>query len=199
MEHPDDCRQSLLLAKAGDEIALGRLLELYRPLLRERVRAQIHGQLQRRLDESDLVQQTFLRAFRDFKQFRGDTPEEFAGWLLQIHERILVDVIRRHQVAQKRAADREVRGSEALRVAPGRATSPSQRAIRGESRARLEMAIRELPEAQQEAVRLRYLESRSIAEIAGTMERSEESVAGLLKRGLAALRRFLADPDVSTT
>ena len=194
MENPDHLKDSLVSAKAGDEIALGRLLDLYRPWLRERVRAQIHGQRQRRIDESDLVQQTFLRAFRQFQQFRGETPEEFAGWLLQIQERILLDAIRYHD-AQRRATEKEVPGSAALRQTPGQASSPSQRAIRGERKAQVEHAIEQLPEAQREAIRLRYLDCRTIAEIAEIQGRSEEAVAGLLKRGLAGLRKLFHDDD----
>lgn len=70
----------------------------------------------------------------------------------------------------------------------GRATSASQKAIRSERQLRLQAVINELPEGQREAVQLRYLEGLKVGEIAKQMDRSEEAVAGLLKRGLSAIK-----------
>jgi RNA polymerase sigma-70 factor (ECF subfamily) len=50
-----------------------------------------------------------------------------------------------------------------------------------------------LPDAQQEAIRLRHLEGMPVAEIAARMDRSLPSVAGLLKRGLQTLRQKLSE------
>jgi RNA polymerase sigma-70 factor (ECF subfamily) len=67
--------------------------------------------------------------------------------------------------------------------------------MRGESAVQLALAIATLPEAQQEAIRLRHLEGMSLAQIAQQMERSEEAVAGLIKRGLRGLRDRLATSE----
>ena len=68
-------------ARAGDEAALGRLLELYRNDLRLVDRALI-GQAPRVwLDASDLDQETFLKAARKFAQFLGPTEPERTAWL----------------------------------------------------------------------------------------------------------------------
>ena len=56
-------------ARAGDGRALGRLLELYRNYLRVVARAMIGQALRVRLDASDLVQETFLKAHREFGHF----------------------------------------------------------------------------------------------------------------------------------
>ena len=70
---PDDL---LRAARAHDASALGRLLELYRRYLNLLARLGINRQLQGKLDPSDLVQETFLEAHRDFPQFRGTTESE---------------------------------------------------------------------------------------------------------------------------
>ena len=57
-------------AQAGDAVQLGRLLELYRRYLRLLARLQIGRQLQGKVDESDLVQETFLEAHRNFERFQ---------------------------------------------------------------------------------------------------------------------------------
>src|SRR5229473_2538099 len=71
----------LRLARAGAGPALGQLLELYRNYLSLLARLQIGRRLQGKVDASDLVQETFLRAHRDFAQFRGNSEEEFWSWM----------------------------------------------------------------------------------------------------------------------
>ena len=69
-DHPE-----LLLdqARAGDAAALGRCLELYRNYLRLMARALISQPLRLRLDASDLVQETFLKAIVSSPAFLGPT------------------------------------------------------------------------------------------------------------------------------
>ena len=57
----------VVLARAGDETALGQLLELYRNYLRLLADMQISRRLAGKVDPSDLVQEAFLEAHRDFR------------------------------------------------------------------------------------------------------------------------------------
>ena len=66
-----DPERLLPLARAGNTQALGQLLELYRNYLKLLARSQVDLHLRSRADASDLVQETFLDACRDFHQFRG--------------------------------------------------------------------------------------------------------------------------------
>jgi RNA polymerase sigma-70 factor (ECF subfamily) len=84
-------------ARAGDAEALGRLLELYRNYLRLLAFTQASKGLRLRIDPSDLVQETFLEAFRDFAGFQGETEAELVAWLRRILARNLADQARRHQ------------------------------------------------------------------------------------------------------
>jgi RNA polymerase sigma-70 factor (ECF subfamily) len=59
----------------------------------------------------------------------------------------------------------------------------------------LTLALEELPADQREAVRLRHLEGLPLAEIADRLGRSEDAVAGLLKRGMRTLRERLKDEE----
>src|SRR5262245_9458706 len=79
-----DCGQRLPRARAGDGPALGQLLELYRNYLALLARYQIGRRLQGKVDASDLIQETFLEAYRDFPQFRGNTEAELVSWLRRI-------------------------------------------------------------------------------------------------------------------
>src|SRR5271165_6970503 len=87
----------LTQARAGDVPALGRLLELYRNYLRVVARAMIGQALRVRLDASDLVQETFLKAHREFRQFLGSSEPELTAWLRQILVHTLANQARHHR------------------------------------------------------------------------------------------------------
>jgi RNA polymerase sigma-70 factor (ECF subfamily) len=70
-------------------------------------------------------------------------------------------------------------------------SSPSQKAMRGEEAQQLTRALTALPEDQGEAVRLRHLEGWALADIARHLGRTPAATAGLIKRGMQALRRQL--------
>src|SRR5947208_418663 len=83
-------------ARQGSQPALGQLLELYANYLKLLARLQIDHRLQGKVDPSDVVQETFLEAHRDFVQFRGQSEEEFVGWLRQILVSNLANVVRHY-------------------------------------------------------------------------------------------------------
>ena len=70
----------------------------------------------------------------------------------------------------------------------------SRKLMRQESIFALASALERLPESQREAIRMKYIEGRSVLEIAKAMEKSVTAVAGLLKRGLEGLRESMAVP-----
>ncbi|HMF11160.1 MAG TPA: sigma factor, partial [Gemmataceae bacterium] len=74
----------LRFARAGDDEALGLLLEMYRPYLSLLARVQLGRRLRGKAGASDVVQDAFLGAHRDFVQFRGETEHEFLAWLRQV-------------------------------------------------------------------------------------------------------------------
>src|SRR4051794_5156900 len=71
-------------ARAGDDIATGQLLEAYSKYLTLLARVQIGRRLQGKADPADLVQETFLEATRQIKQFRGTSEGELLAWLRRI-------------------------------------------------------------------------------------------------------------------
>ena len=70
-------------------------------------------------------------------------------------------------------------------------SSPSQQACRSEASIALADVLAQLPEDQQTAVEMKYLQGCSVAAIAEAMERSEMAVGGLLRRGLKRLRELM--------
>jgi RNA polymerase sigma-70 factor (ECF subfamily) len=69
--------------------------------------------------------------------------------------------------------------------------TPRRRTMQREAWKRMYQALQQLPSAQRQAVELRYLHGLSVKEIAAEMDRSFDSVGGLLQRGLRSLRDCL--------
>jgi len=185
----------LIQARNGDQNALGELLKGHNRFLERLAQREIGDRLQARLSAADLVQQTCLSAIRNFDDFDGENEPQFVAWLRGVHQRNVQDAVRRHAGAKKRAVsvqqplEGEVPQSSAIHT-------PSQRAMLGESTAELLAALTTLPDDQADAIRLRHLDQLSLKEIAARMNRSEVSVASLLKRGLTSLRgRMRPDAD----
>src|SRR6516164_6162344 len=188
-------------ARAGDVPALGPLLERYRTYLVVLARVQIGRRLQGKVDASDVVQEAFLGAYRDFPQFRGTTTKEFLGWLRQILASLLANLVRHYQGTQRRdiRLERQLaieldQSSQALDrglVMPQ--SSPSQQAIRREQSVLLAEALGRLPEEWRELLILRHLEGLTFPEVARSMGRTVDSVKKQWPRALAGLRRLLED------
>src|SRR5262245_47900947 len=179
-----DPEQMLLEARTGDGAVLGRLLETYRRYLALLARVQIGARLQGKVDEFDLVQETFLEAHRNFSRFQGTSEAQFVSWLRQILAMCLAGVLRRYLGTQGRdirlereiidAVDRSSIALDHALVAPG--SSPSQQASRREQAVLLADALGELPDDYREVIVLRHLESLTFPQIAQRMGRSVDSV-----------------------
>lgn len=188
----------LAQAKQGDQCALGQLLEEHRAYLKVLAERQLDRRLEARIDASDLIQQTCLSVFASFAQFAGQSEGEFAAWIQTVHEHTIQNAVRDHVAAKKRSVRREESppaGELSAAHHKARGSSPSRRLMLGESSVRLAAALQTLPDDQREAVRLRYLEDWSLEQIAERMERTKFSVAGLVKRGLVALRQVLRESE----
>jgi RNA polymerase sigma-70 factor (ECF subfamily) len=203
MAEPDDLEPEELLvqAQAGDGDALGRLLQRYRRYLKLLARTQTGQRLQGKVDPSDLVQETCLKAHRDFAQFRGTTEKEFVSWLRRILATTLANQVRHYQGTKQRdvrlerglAAELERSSQAFARSLAARQSTPSQQAARREQAVLLAEALDRLPAHYREVIILRHLEGLPFPEIARRMERSVPSVERLWARGLARLRRELGD------
>lgn len=174
-------------------------LEQFRPYLRVLARMQLQRRLASKLDDSDMVQQTLMQAYRALDQFRGDSPEAMAAWLRQILARNLAHAARDFQ-REKRDVNRE-RSLEAslndssMRLEgwlAGQDSSPSEKVVRAEQLLQLAESVENLPDGQREAILLHYFQRLSLSEVATAMNKSTSAVAGLLHRGLKQLREKLA-------
>jgi RNA polymerase sigma-70 factor (ECF subfamily) len=185
-------------ARAGDEAALGRLLELYRNYLRLVARTLISQALRARLDASDVVQVTFLKAAREFPNFVGSTEPELTAWLRQILVRTLANEVKQHR-AQRRDYRREepieaLLDSSSVAIQEQLAaplSSPSAHTSRREQAVLLADALEKLPADYREVFVLRNLEHVSFAEIGARMNRSSGAARMLWARAVEKLSQLL--------
>lgn len=191
---------------AGGE-GLGSLLELYRNYLLLLARAQADLHLRGRVNPSDVVQETFLRACRDFGQFRGTTEAELLAWLRRILVNELARIVERQKGAQKRDVRREVslqrriavlnQSSVAMDAAlASQSSSPVSRVHRRELAAVVADQVAKLPDHYRDVIVLRNLEGLSFDEVAKRMGRSSGAVRMLWIRALDQLRK-LTGPEGS--
>lgn len=197
----DDPEGLLRRARAGEDAALGALLERYRAYLALLARLQIGRLLRGKADPADLVQETFLEAHRGFARFRGATEAELTAWLRQILAANLADLARRFLGAKRRdvrlarelAHDMEQTSRALGQVLAAPHSTPSQLASRREQDVLLAEGLARLPEAYREVLILHHLEGLGHPEIARRMGRTVDSVKNLWARALAKLRRSLGD------
>lgn len=183
-----------------------RQLEQFRAYLRLLARLHLHPALRRKLDPSDVVQQTLLQAYQASHDLEGRSDAEVAGWLRQALARNLSHAVRDfgracRDVHREQSLEAAVDASSAHLdqwLADSAQASPSQEAQFHEQALRLAEALEQLPEAQRQALILQHWQGWSVAEIAEHMERTPAAVAGLLKRGLQQLRALLHEEMEST-
>jgi RNA polymerase sigma-70 factor, ECF subfamily len=192
----EDAAQWLPAAQAGSAEALGHVLEACRAYLLLIAQQELEPALQAKGGASDLVQQTFLEAHRDFAQFRGTTPEALVAWMRRLLLTNLAN-FRRDYRRLKRRVTREVAlpgGDSSHQGAggiPGNTPTPSVATMRNEQTEALELALQRLPEDYRRVVQLRYREERSFEEIADIMQRTQNAVRKLWARAIERLQQEL--------
>lgn len=175
----------------------GSYLRLLAELLLNR-----HLRLRAKLEPSDIVQETLLRAHQKRDQFRGKTEEELKSWLRQILTHVVSNRAREFLDVAGRDASRELSLEEQVEQSSGRLeawlaadqSSPSQRAGRNDQTECLARALESLPDHQKQAVVLHYFHGMTLEEVSAAMDKSLSAVGGLLKRGLRSLRVCLEQP-----
>jgi RNA polymerase sigma-70 factor (ECF subfamily) len=132
--------------------------------------------LRDRADE--VVQEAWLTAVRRLRSF-DPGQGSFAGWLRGIAANLLRNQFRREA--------RRARRTEAL-AGNQLCTDPEAGARRREEAERIARALAALPERYEAVLRAKYLEGRSVAEIAAAGGETVKAVESLLTRARQAFR-----------
>jgi len=143
-------------------------------------------------DAEDLVQETFLKAYRSFDSFREGT--NLRAWLFRI---LTNSHINRYRARQRRPAETELDDIEDLylyrriRPAGGIGRSAEETLMESFSEAEVVAAVEALPDIYRVAVLLADVEGFSYAEIAEILEIPIGTVMSRLHRGRKALQKEL--------
>jgi RNA polymerase sigma-70 factor (ECF subfamily) len=197
--HVDNVAAQLAAAHAGDAAALGELFRACHGYLLLVARGALAPELQAKGSPSDLVQETFLEAQRDFAHFHGTSEDELLAWLRRLLLNNVANFTRCFRGTDKRALAREVPLGEAdsdhnlAAGLPADTPSPGGRAVANEMAAALQRALKRLPDDYRRVILLRYQEERSFEEIAALLERTPNAVRKLWARALERLHEEMGE------
>lgn len=202
MAHLSDRETDELLARLrdGDRSAEGELLTRHRPRLRRMITARLDERLASRIDPSDVVQDTMIRACRKLPEYLEGPPFPFYPWLRRIAWDRLVELHRQHLQATKRAVRQEgplqLSEASAMQLAQRLASSktgPTKHLLRRELRARVRSLLAKLADGDREVLVLKHLEELSNPECAAVLGISVEAVKKRYVRALARVRTLMGD------
>jgi len=189
-----------LVARAaqGDRDALQCLIVRHHASLRREVARGIGPAVQRYLDAEDVLQDAYVLAFRNARAADLQSGEHFFRWLRTIARNQLKSRLRAlRQKKRDIAREQPLPGADRtpypalVEQLTGSDTTPSRRLARAEATAAMLTSLARLTDEQRSAIRMRFLEGRPVAEIAGRLGKSESAVYMLFHRGLKALRDSL--------
>jgi RNA polymerase sigma-70 factor (ECF subfamily) len=189
----------LAASRAGDRLALTKLLATCYPRLRARAAARMERVLAARSSPDDILQEVYLQVFHRIGQFEPQGPESFLSWVYAILDHKLIDA---HRAAHRRVRDVDREVSPVARDDSGsywnlldqlqvESATPSRVIRRDEALGALVDCVSELPEVHQQVIRLRFLEGLSVEEVAERLNKSRGAVVALSQRAFRTLREAM--------
>jgi RNA polymerase sigma-70 factor (ECF subfamily) len=198
-EDPSQVSDLVSRAAGGDQEALRALFAQHHDRLKRMVHLRLSRQLAGRIDDSDVLQEAYLEVARRLGEYAREPSRPFFLWLRHMTGLKLAEVHRRHLGTQLRDAEREVtlhRGGlplvDSVSLAAqllGTLTTPSQAAIKAETRLLVQEALNGMDPIDREVLALKHFEQLSTAEIAEVLGLSK---AGAGSRYLRAIKRLRA-------
>ncbi|HXW03975.1 MAG TPA: sigma-70 family RNA polymerase sigma factor [Vicinamibacterales bacterium] len=188
---PQTDAATVALARDGDSEAFQALVECHsRAVYRVAVRMTGNSS-----DAEDVVQETFLRAYRQLGRF--EARSNFGTWLHRIAVNCSIDLIRSrpHREAGADADDLEQFGAAAA-ASPGR-PSPERLMLSTEVQERVTRAMSALSRMERAAFVLRHFEGQSIEDISRALGLKTNATKHSIFRAVRKMRLAL-EPLVTT-
>lgn len=194
---PND--ELILSAAGGDRQALDQLWQLHRARLRQVIQIRLDPRVRRRVDPSDLIQETFIEAQRRLPDYVHQRPLPFYPWLRQLALERLNKAHKRHLGVKGRAVAREVENWEmpdesvvqlADRLVSDE-TGAMQRLLRDEIRRQVREALDQLNFDDRQVLVMRVLEDLTTGETAAVLGISEAAVRMRQLRALERLQKII--------
>jgi RNA polymerase sigma-70 factor (ECF subfamily) len=187
-------------AAAGDQAALERILVRWGLRLVRYISKNVPRELIRRMSVDDVLQETYVQAVRNIGQVAHPTEAALWVWLKTIADNQVRDIVKAQQRRKRGGGRQEAKKApdaqtssllELMELLSDHEDTPATAAARDESIRAVQVAIAGLPEPQRQAIELRYLQGRSVADTAVTMARTPGAINALLNRAKQNLRQAL--------
>ena len=203
-----DQTQDLLKGVAnGDPSAVNRLMDRHREAVRRMVQMRLDQAVARRVDASDVVQDVLLEASQRLSDYIRSPSMPFHLWLRQLAKDRIIDMHRRHRVAQRRSVDREQNissfasddqsAADLTALLRDAELTPAASALRKEMEERFVLALDQLDEADREIIIMRHFEHLGNGEVAEALGLSAPAAGMRYLRAIRRLRELLGTDDVS--
>lgn len=196
---PEEMARWLASAQGGSLEAMGKVFDACRGYLLAIASRRLGAGLRSKGGASDLVQQTFLDAQRDFERFRGESEKELLAWLRQILLHNLAHFERSYRGTGKRDLGREAPladaasstddGAHLATVAP----SPSEQIVAREEAEAVQQAVQRLRDDFRQVLILRHQEQLTFEEIGRRLGCSTSGARALWLRAVERLNDDLRD------
>ena len=177
--------------QAGQTEAFDQLVNRYR----SRVFAMIYNMVHNEQDAWDLAQDSFVKAWKSIKRFRGQSS--FYTWLYRIVMNVTIDHVRKKQIKGAGTEfNDEVKLGEiepAARTAPRSEPLPHRQMERSEIRARIDAAIAQLTPEHRAVILMKETEDMQYHEIAEALGCSIGTVMSRLFYARKRLQNLLRD------
>jgi RNA polymerase sigma-70 factor (ECF subfamily) len=189
-------------ARAGDRGAFEELFRHYAGDLRQAIGLRLDRRLRARLDVSDVLQETYLEAFRRLPDYLQATDLSFGLWLRWLARDRLLVLHRRHLGTDMRSVRRELPqlpgdSSAAFLNGLGGGPSPSQALAAVEAADQLRQALEKLDDDEREVILMRHFEHLGNRAIAWLLGVSESAAHKRYIRALGRLRGLLLNLGLS--
>ncbi len=162
----------------------------YRKPLVAMVSARIEPRLQKRIDPSDVVQESLVSAYQRLDQFLDQPAIPFAAWLRRMTLERLIDLRRRHYAARRSVlAEVGVSDGSAMTLVKSlrAAGNPADDVRRDESADQVRVAMQRLSSDDQQILMLRYVDQLNNSEAADVIGITSAAAS---KRHVRALLRL---------
>lgn len=176
-----DERELIDRARTGDRDAFRQIVEMHKKNLFY-LAYDLTGSNE---DAEDLSQDAFLKAFRSFDRFKGDSS--LSTWLYRITVNTFLDYTRKNsfKYEKKRQEMTEYVAAEAaLPESPGGMSPPEAFADAGQLKAHIARSLENLTSRERSVFALRFYQQMSVRNVAQTLEVSEGTVKSLFSRAL---------------
>jgi RNA polymerase sigma-70 factor (ECF subfamily) len=140
-------------------------------------------------DAEDVVQETFLRAFRHLNRFK--TEASFPAWLHRIAVNCSINLLNMREPQVEENQTGTPSPADALDSLAATTPAPDRAAIQSELQQRMEAALGHLSTGERTAFVLRHFEGRSIEEIRAVLGVGTSAAKQYVFRGVQKMRREL--------